>query len=527
MPARSNGSARPENRTAFGPGASQRSRVTHPDQTSSPRTTLLDPPAVVGPSRVDLVLRDVLAHRPPQMCVSCARRSGIARNTPLRSVVCGPCWFASGGDTDAGELTGQPAVPESTLPRTAHDWARAMFTSPWFGARRRDCATRLRLLVRTLALHADWEDHSSFPTWERLMDATGWSRSTMSSWLAELHRLGWLARLERGTTPQFRPMALQHLEGNRAAVYQLRVPVTTADSASTAITRTPTLSRNHAFKREHVVPTRARKIIHSSCTKPQVNHDIDGPNGPRLDGKRPGFFDLRAPVSAGQMLAAAAELKRADRALWRVSPRALRAIVRPLWRAGWTNSDVLHALDHAPAHGGPQRSERCPAAELRRPEGWVRHRLGRWLVGGTPVPAPRIWEPVRSGVLERHGAAAADRLPYGASELTAADVELAPAERAAAAAAVTEELALRWAREYRERRNAPPPDHKAAAPAHRKPLVTGWRAAPAAPPELPSGQPAPEATAAPADSAYERALERARAEGHLARPRTQRRRHRR
>ena len=193
MPARSNGSARPENRTAFGPGASQRSRVTHPDQTSSPRTTLLDPPAVVGPSRVDLVLRDVLAHRPPQMCVSCARRSGIARNTPLRSVVCGPCWFASGGDTDAGELTGQPAVPESTLPRTAHDWARAMFTSPWFGARRRDCATRLRLLVRTLALHADWEDHSSFPTWERLMDATGWSRSTMSSWLAELHRLGWPA----------------------------------------------------------------------------------------------------------------------------------------------------------------------------------------------------------------------------------------------------------------------------------------------------------------------------------------------
>jgi hypothetical protein len=535
LPARSNSSARPENRTAFGPGASQRSRVTHPDQTSSPITTLLEPPAVVRPFRLDLVQRDAFAHRPPQMCVSCARRSGIARNTPLRSVVCGPCWFASGGETDAAELTGRPAVAESVLPRTAHDWAHAVFASRWFVARRRDCAARLRLLVRTLALHADWDDHSSFPTWDRLMEATGWSRSTMSSWLAELHRLGWLARLERGTTPQFRPMALQHVEGNRAAVYQLRVPVTAEDSASTALTRTPTLSRNPVSNREHVVPTRARKIIHSSHTKPQVNHTIAGPTGPRLDGKSAGFFDLRVPVSAGQMLAAAAELKHADRALWRVSPRALRAIVRPWWRAGWTNSDVLHALDHAPATGGPRRSDRCPAAELRRPEGWIKHRLRRWQVAGTPVAAPRVWEPLRTEVVERHGAAAARRLTYGAGELTATDVELTAAERTAAAAAVTEQLTRRWAREFHERRNAPRPEQDIANPDHRRSVITSWRRT-SSTPEKPAPPPSaleapaydsPANTASPEASAYERALERARAEGRLARPRLPRRRHRR
>ena len=41
----------------------------------------------------------------PQMCVSCRRRSGIARNTPLRSIVCAPCWFAGGGDISPSELT--------------------------------------------------------------------------------------------------------------------------------------------------------------------------------------------------------------------------------------------------------------------------------------------------------------------------------------------------------------------------------------------------------------------------------------
>jgi len=89
-----------------------------------------------------------------------------------------------------------------------------------------------------LGRHADWDDHTTWPTWERLLDATGWGRSTMSSWLAELQRLGWLLRIEHGSTPQFRPMALSAIEGNRAAVYQLRIPVDPTSSAGLALVLT-------------------------------------------------------------------------------------------------------------------------------------------------------------------------------------------------------------------------------------------------------------------------------------------------
>lgn len=481
---------------------------------------------------------DVFTAQPPRMCVSCGRRSGIARNTPLRSAVCGPCWFASGASAAPSELVGEPAAPESVLPRTALDWAKALFSSPWFTQRRSDSASRLRLLVRALALHASWEDHSTWPTWERLMAATGWSRSTMSSWLAELHRLGWLERLEHGSTPQFRPMALQHVEGNRAAVYQLRIPVEATSDPSTnpevsTQTRTPTTSRTSSFSRKHVLPTRANSIIHSQAGKAQVRSTNAGPTGPRLDEGQGRFFDLRVPTTRAQMLAAAAELKLVERALWRLSPRAIRALIKPWWSAGWTNSDVLHALNHTPAIGGSRKSDRCPAGQLRRPDGWIRHRFSHWLDTGTPLPAPRVWAQLRDRVAHSHGAAAADRLPYGATELRADHLAASRSEQAAA----VEQLTRQWAREFHERRNAPRADHEVARPEVRQPLVRAWKTTPPRATTVESETQAPpvDTPAAAADTAplprtepstYERALERARAEGRIARPRRARRRNR-
>lgn len=52
------------------------------------------------------------------------------------------------------------------------------------------------------------------------------------------------------------------------------------------------------------------------------------------------------------MLAAAAEL-RTDPALRRLTPRWIRSIARPWWEAGWTNNDLLYALEHRPRHDGP------------------------------------------------------------------------------------------------------------------------------------------------------------------------------
>ncbi|MEV1296153.1 hypothetical protein [Pseudonocardia sp. NPDC049635] len=482
----------------------------------------------------------------PQMCVSCRRRSGIARNTPLRSIVCAPCWFAGGCDISPSELTTTAAdtnavdelltAAETLLPRTALEWYRALLGSTWYQHVRRDAAQRLRGLLEELARRADWTTHSSWPTWQRLQHASGWRRSSTARWLAELQRQGWLLRIEGGTTPQYRPLALQHLSGNRAAVYQLRVPAseaaqraipTTPDPTTptpdagpaptaTDTTWTPTHPPTDLSKTSTGVPTRARARVHSSQLSPPSRGD-GGPHGPGQDEQQGGHFDHRVPVTPAEMLAAAAEL-RTDPALRRLTPRWIRSITRPYWQAGWTNNDLRYALDHRPTHDGPARpAHRCPAHQLRHPDGWLRHRLSWWHDSNGPLVSPTVDRRQRDTTAHTHGHAAAHRLPYGATDLHPTNLAATPDERTTAAS----QLVRNWASEFHARRNAPRPDADVATPQSRthhlnqitKTLHQGRDTHPITQP-----QPAPTSPTPPPEpttgSAHERALARARAERH-------------
>lgn len=253
----------------------------------------------------------------------------------------------------------------------------------------------------------------------------------MSGWLAQLHARGWIDRVEPGTTPRFRPRALRHLEGNRAAVYQLRVPVYASDQN---INRTPTVPLTTSNSRSISVLTRASQIFHSCETERSSSQQEDGPSGPRLDQKTGGYFNLRVPVGRAQMLAAATELRHRDFALSRLSSRAIRALLRTWWQAGWTNSDLLQALTQRPAPGGTLDTHRCPADQLRHPSGWVRHRLRAWCdpISGTPVVPPSKWAHSQNLVRASHGGEAAKRLRYGQTRLTVADLNATDAQRASA-----------------------------------------------------------------------------------------------
>ena len=547
MPARSHSSARPEIRTAPSRCASRK---------SSPEagSRLLVQPVLPLPAGLPtswpthqgtIVL--------PQMCVSCRRRTGIARNTPLRSIVCAPCWFAGGGDISPSELSGASspdtaAVDEllagvaTLLPRTALDWFRALLGSSWYQQVRRDAAERLHGLLTELARRADWDDHTSWPTWDRLQHASGWRRSSTARWLAELQHHGWLLRIERGTTPQFRPLALQHLTGNRAAVYQLRVPAaeaaeraiptlseatspTTSDVAAQSeqdTTWTPTHTPKDPSKTPTGVPTRARACIHT----PQVSAPSRGENGPAGPGqeeRQGGHFDRRVPVTRAEMLAAAAEL-RSDPALRRLTPRWIRAIVRRWWEAGWTNDDLRYAIAHQP--GSARAVHRCPAAQLRRPDGWLRHRLRRWTDERGPLVSPSADARQRHQTAAEHGQAAADRLPYGATTLAPTDLQISSDDHRAARSA----LVRRWAAEFTARRNAPRPAEEVAtretSKRHYQRISRELgedreRRVTSPPPDRLSQndvttdpETAPEAAPQPGDagSAHERALARARAE---------------
>lgn len=91
------------------------------------------------------------------------------------------------------------------------------------------------MVAGLVALYAGWETLESRPTWERLVSRSGLSERTVARWLQELRVRGWLAHLERGSTPSHRPMVLAHLVGNRAAVYGLRIPLTPAEAVNRAL----------------------------------------------------------------------------------------------------------------------------------------------------------------------------------------------------------------------------------------------------------------------------------------------------
>lgn len=111
----------------------------------------------------------------------------------------------------------------SREPETAWDWLRQLANEPWVQRLTAAARFRLGLLCRELMLCADWETFEAWPTWARLITITGWCRSSVARYLQQLRIEGWLLHVERGSTPNFRPMGMS-LRGNRAAVYALRIP---------------------------------------------------------------------------------------------------------------------------------------------------------------------------------------------------------------------------------------------------------------------------------------------------------------
>jgi hypothetical protein len=162
-----------------------------------------------------------------ELCVTCWVRVGRPRATVLRAVVCGLCWAAHGGSPDAEEIGPVPAVTVvSADPRDQGHWLASLRRQDWVRDIRADGRANLLAVARLVALSASWQTLESRPTWERLVARSGLSERTVARWLQELRVRGWLAHLERGSTPAHRPSVLAHLDGNRAAVYGLRIPLT-------------------------------------------------------------------------------------------------------------------------------------------------------------------------------------------------------------------------------------------------------------------------------------------------------------
>lgn len=437
----------------------------------------------------------------------------MVRPTPLRTIVCGPCWAQHGGAAGAAEIGSAPltALPVRE-PSSQVEWLQLLEAEPWVQRLRRDARRRLLQLARCLRNWAHWERFTARPTWPELCAASEWARSTMAAWLAQLRLYGWLSVVEPGSTPEHRPMGSPRtVEGNRAAVYGLCVPLR-ADEARMAQqltetenvaqrpaqepagpagdvganaqlnrsedeTWTPSWSFN-AFKEGFVgSSTRARGFFHSFSSPAPLGQQSEALRA-RIDWENPVFcFSDRVPASAAEMLAAACELRRQHPILARLSPRAVRSLARPHWRAGWHNDDVLHAMTYRPTSWSTLPSTSDYA--VIHPLGWCRSRLGAWcddrgrvLPGHSRRAAERA---ARKRALERQYGHAGERLlRRGAAQPL---VERVAAHGRQCARELAEELAAARRRAAWDREYGPTPRERAASDQTRAAAMAEVRAA--------------------------------------------------
>jgi hypothetical protein len=101
----------------------------------------------------------------------------------------------------------------------------------------------------------------------------------------------------------------------------------------------------------------------------------------------------RRPVDRAERTAAAAEARRVDPVLRRVSTAHVAALLRDWHLAGWTLTDVRTALQVRPDGTPWPHTLTDPAGDVRHVPGWVRHRLASWRTDPTNPASPPAHSP--------------------------------------------------------------------------------------------------------------------------------------
>lgn len=375
-------------------------------------------------------------------------------------------------------------------------WLDAVDAHPDFSALRADAWTAVRAVAQALALHADWRTMLSRPTHAVLAQRAGVSLRTVARVRARLQAAGLLGIVTPGATRD----VVDPESGALAQAYILAVPVPAASSVDSAgqaepeppgdcvdgsvIPSTPLfLGRGNLPRAREDEPGTARSargntfgphydpstchltLVHSPKT---ALDDAGWPGSQRIELERstrsraeqsadrvarraartseleaaatsrtPWWPAGRRPVTRDERLAAAAEGRRIDPVLRRVSVAHVAALFRDWHLAGWTLADIRTALQTRPDGTPWPHTLADPAHDVRHVPGWVRHRLAAWRAVPGDVTAPPALSPS-----QRSAAAAA-----AAAE---AHARLVAEQAATVAASVPASAVQDWA-QYRAR----------------------------------------------------------------------------
>ncbi|MDV3194587.1 MAG: hypothetical protein Q8886_02580 [Candidatus Phytoplasma australasiaticum] len=274
------------------------------------------------------------------------------------------------------------AVPQGSVPVSAPvRWLVAVKNDPSVLALRRDAREAVGRLAFVLTAHAR-RDGTTAPGWDVLMLRTGMARRTLARWLAWLRSHGLLGVVETGSTPKTRAGRFSEApeDSNARAVYLLVRPQE----------ETPEPAHQHV--------STPRKILHPPSpagASPSPDRGRAGASVPPHGTGTPLAEPLRRsgtpsrPATTwrkydptrtrAQERAAAARIRALAPCLRPLSDRAVRSLLLPWLRRGWTPGDVLHALDHT-----PDGRRRTWTSDVEKPAGWLCHRLAPWREAEAP-----------------------------------------------------------------------------------------------------------------------------------------------
>jgi hypothetical protein len=133
------------------------------------------------------------------------------------------------------------------------------------------------------------------------------------------------------------------------------------------------------------------------------------------------IWAVRVPTSGFEMLIAAGWLRARLPVFARLTRKGVRAVCRAFWVEGWSNLDIVHALDHLPAAFGARAGTpigRGPGDGLDSDQAWwwIQTRLAAWQdADGQPLRGYYQTRgrraAARAALIAHHGRAALQVLP--------------------------------------------------------------------------------------------------------------------